>query len=219
MSKAKVARLAGFTVALGATASLAAFAATGTGAYFSDAKTGNVISGTMGSIAITGHDGGGAHHLGISFANMLPGDTSSKTVGFTNTGKNPEDVYVVFDQSALGDHNAATNNGLNDLGHFASVEVDSAGSPVFRSSNLNDDPASCPTVADGHRTDCSPLPHVLKLAENLAPGADGSMTFSFMPSAAFQNVQNVQLLNLPYTLVATQHGIAPDNSLNSTVVN
>src|SRR4051794_22508603 len=111
MSKTKIARIAGFTVALGATATLAGFAATGTGAYFSDAKTGNSITGTMGSIAITGHDGTGLNNLNISFANMLPGEQQSKTVGFTNTGNNPEDVYVVFDQTALGSHDALT--GLN----------------------------------------------------------------------------------------------------------
>ena len=60
---------------------------------------------------------------------------------------------------------------------------------------------------------------MLKLDDSLAPGSSGSMTFAFTPSAKFKNVANAQLLNLGYSLVATQHGITPDNSLNSTVVN
>jgi hypothetical protein len=212
----KAARVAGFTVALGATATLASFAATGTGAYFSDAKTGNTIAGTMGSIAITGHDGQGPHHLDISFADMLPGDAASKTVGFTNTGNNPEDVWVVFNQKDLGTHDGQT--GLNSFGTFGEVHVASSGTAIFGSKNLNDDAATCPPGA-GPAPVCNPLPHMLKLDSNLAPGASGSMTFAFTPSAKFKSVQNVELLHLGYTLVATQHGIAPDNSLNSTVVN
>ena len=211
----KVARVAGFTVALGATATLASFAATGTGAYFSDAKSGNTIAGTMGSIAITGHDGAGVNNLDINFANMLPGEPSSKTVSFTNTGNNPEDVWVVFDQADLGTHDGQT--GLNSLGTFGEAHVASNGTEIFGSKNLNDNAASCPP-GSGPPPVCNPLPHMLKLDDSLAPGSGGSMTFAFTPSAKFKNVENLQLLHLGYTLVATQHGITPDNSLNSTVV-
>src|SRR4051794_2861233 len=134
MSKSTVARIAGFTVALGATATMVSFAATGTGAYFSDAKTGNSISGTMGSIKITGHDGTGTNNLDISFANMLPGDAQSQTVTFQNTGLNPQDVYVVFNQADLGTQDGQT--GLNSLGSYAEVHVASAGSEIFESGNL-----------------------------------------------------------------------------------
>lgn len=214
MSKAKAARIAGFTVALGATASLVGFAATSTGAYFTDAKTGTV-SGTMGSIKITGTDGAGANNTDISFANMLPGEQQSKTVGYTNSGANPEDVWVVFPQSALGDFNHSTDTGLvNDLGHYGEIHVDSNGTEIFGSTNLNDDPVSCPPAG----TDCNPLPHMLKLADNVAPGTSGNWTFAFTPGAKFKGNAGLPVLNLPYTLVATQHGIAPDNALNSTVV-
>ncbi len=214
MSKAKAARIAGFTVALGATASLVGFAATGTGAYFSDAKAGNAINGTMGSIKISGHDGSGANSLGIDLTNMLPGEQQSKTVGFTNTGDNPEDVWVVFDQTALGSHDGQT--GLNSLGTYGEVHVDSNGSEIFGSANLNDNATSCPPGVGSPA--CNPLPHMLKLDDNLAPGSSANWTFAFTPGAKFKNVQDLQVLNLPYTLVATQHGITPDNSLNSTVV-
>jgi len=213
MSTSKAARIAGFTVALGATAALAGFAATGTGAYFSDAKTGNRITGTMGSIAITGSNGTGANNLDINFSNMLPGDTQASSVDFTNTGHNDQDVWVVFDQAALGTGDAKT--GLNALGHYAEVQIKSSGTSVFHSVNLNDNAGTC---TPGPATDCNPLPHALKLTDSLAPGHSGSMEFAFTPSAAFKNVQDLPLLNLPYTLVATQHGVAPDNSLNSEPV-
>lgn len=218
MSKAKAARIAGFTVALGATASLVGFAATSTGAYFSDAKTGNTIAGTMGSIKIAGHDGSGPNNLGISFANMLPGEQQAKTVGFTNTGDNAEDVWVVFPQSALGDFDHSTDTGLvNDLGTYGEIHVDSNGSEIFGSANLNDDPNTCPPGVGTPA--CNPLPHMLKLDENLAPGSSANWTFAFTPGAKFKGNADQAVLNLPYTLVATQHGIAPDNALNSTVVN
>lgn len=215
MRKATLARVAGFTVALGATASLAGFAATGTGAYFSDAKSGNVIAGTMGSIAITGHGGDGANNLGITFTKMLPGEQQSKTVSFTNTGENNEDVWVVFDQAALGTHDGKT--GLNSFGRYAEVHVSADGSEIFGSANLNDNASSCPP-GSGPAPVCNPLPHMLKLEDNLTPTSSGTMTFAFTPGAAFKSVEDVALLNLPYTLVATQHGITPDNALNSTVV-
>lgn len=209
MSKS-ILRIAGFIGSAGLTAALVGAAVNGTGAYFTDAKAGQ-ISGTMGSIAIEGSGGTGGNGLGIKFTNLLPGDTATDTVNFKNTGKNVQDVWVVFDQEALG--NGTADAGLNSLGRYAKVQVKSGSTTVFASGNLNDDADSCPPGA-GPAPVCHPLPHILKLQDNLAPGASGSMTFSFTPSEKFKDVQNVTLLNLPYKLVATQDGIRPDNALN-----
>lgn len=206
MNKSTTIRIVGFVGSLGATAALVGAAASGTGAYFSDAKSGN-IAGTMGSIKITAYDGGGANATDISFTNMLPGEAQDKTVRYQNTGKNTQDVWLVFNQSDLGDFDHSTDNHkINDFGRFAEIHVKGNGTEVFGSKNLNDDANSCPPAG----TDCNPLPSQIKVADGLTPGQVGDFTFSFTPGARFGNgVQDLTILNLPYQLVATQHGIAP----------
>jgi len=215
VSKSRVARIGAFVGSVGVTAALVGFAASGTGAYFSDAKPDNQIKGTMGSVAIEGHDGGGANNLDITFTKMLPGEAQAKSLRFQNTGQNAEDVWVVFDQDKLGDGNATT--GLNSTGQYSEVLIKSSGTKVFYSKNLNDRASTCPP-GTGTPT-CRPLPHMVKLQDSLAPGANGTMEFTFTPSARYKGNAGLPVLDLPYTLVATQHGIRPDDSLNSTVVN
>jgi hypothetical protein len=216
VSRSTIVRIAGFIGSVGLTAGLVGAAVTGTGAYFSDAKSGN-ISGTMGSINVEGHDGSGADQLGMTFTDMLPGEAQTKTVRFANTGKNAQDVWVVFSQAALGDHNHSTDTGLvNDRGTFAEIRVKSNGTEKFESANLNDDQLSCPPgSSDATHPPCRELPHMLLLQEDLAPGAVGDFEFMFRPGAKFKGNANLPVLDLPYTLVATQHGIAPDDALNS----
>lgn len=202
-------RIVGFVGSVGVTAALVGAAAVGTGAYFSDAKSGD-INATMGSIKIRGYDGGGSDAVGITLRDMLPGQAQARTIRYQNTGHNNEDVWVVFPQSALGDFDHSTDDHLvNDAGHYAEIHVKGNGVPVFDSANLNDDSVSCPPAG----TDCNPLPTMLKVASNLTPGQVGDWSFSFTPGARYGNgVQNLPVLHLPYTLVATQHGITPDAS-------
>jgi hypothetical protein len=216
VSKIKLVRIGGFIGSVGLTVGLVGAAVTGTGAYFSDAKGGN-INGTMGSINVEGYDGTGDDHLGMTFTDMLPGEAQTKTVRFGNTGHNAQDVWVVFDQAKLGDHSSATDTGLvNDLGRFGEIRVKSSGTEIFQSANLNDDHATCPPGAsDAEHPPCRELPHMLLLRENLAPGALGNFEFMFRPGARFKNNQLAPVLDLPYQLVATQHGITPDDALNS----
>lgn len=216
MSKKQFLKITGFIGTLGAGAALVATAATGTGAYFTDSASGT-ISGTMGSIKIQAGDGGPAATT-ISFTKMLPGEKGKQTVSFKNVGENAQDVWVVFPQSALGDGNHSTDDHLvNDLGTYATIQIKSAGSTVFYSDNLNDDQTSCPDGAADPSVGraCHALPTMVKLADNLAPGAGGNMEFAFTPDAKFKTNQSLPVLNLPYKLVATQHGIAPDNALNA----
>ncbi|MHB1433063.1 MAG: hypothetical protein ACYCVZ_13205 [Streptosporangiaceae bacterium] len=87
---------------------------------------------------------------------------------------------------------------------------------------------------------CWPIPDVLKLASNVQPGQAGTMTFSFAPgpkwsSAAAETAQffcyplvqgatqedqtcttNSPQYGLPYQIVATQPGVAPNNPDNTT---
>jgi hypothetical protein len=196
-------KVVGFLGTVALTGGLVASAVAGTGAYFSDTKADNHITGAMGSIQVEGHDGSGANNLDSVFTDMLPGDTSSATLRYSNTGHNSEDVWIVFHQADLGTHDGKT--GINALGRFGEVHVSANGSEVFGSQNLNDNATTCPPVG----TDCKPLPAQIKLAGNLEPGHTGDFTFSFKPSAQFKKVQLQQMLNLGYDLVATQVGVQP----------
>jgi hypothetical protein len=213
MARSTIIRAVGFVGAAGLTAALVGAAASATGAYFTDSKAGT-ITGTMGTIKITGYDGGGPDHLDINFTKLLPGESQSSSVRYQNTGDSNQDVWVVFKQSDLGTHDGQT--GLNSYGSYAEVHIAANGSSLFDSQNLNDGYA-CGTPSAGFPTIC-PLPAQIKLADNLAPGVVGDMTFTFGAGAKFKNsVQGAPILSLHYKLVATQHGIAPDNALNNAI--
>jgi hypothetical protein len=175
MRKSKIARIAGFTVALGATASLVGFAATGTGAYFSDSAAGT-IHGTVGSIHVSVSGGNGNSSTDFAFDRLLPGTPQTVTISYTNTGNSPEDVFLTFP-------NATALSALNNLGTFGNVQVNDAGnSDVFDSTNLNDNTPSCGpagTVTAQNPIACKPLPKQLQVDNNLAPGASATASFSF----------------------------------------
>ncbi len=199
------AKTAGFIGTVAITGGLLASAVVGTGAYFSDTKANNHITGTMGSIAVTGHDGSGTNSLDAVFTNMLPGETNSKTLRYTNTGANDQDVWIVFKGAGLGTGDGKT--GINSLGTYGEVHVAANGGEKFASQNLNDNNQTCP-VGVGSPA-CMPLPTKIKLADALEPGHTGDFTFSFKPGEKFKNVQGAQLLALDYDLVATQVGVQP----------
>src|SRR6478735_10552159 len=118
-------KVAGFLGTVAITGGLVASAVVGTGAYFSDTKTDNHITGTMGSIKVEGHDGDGTNKLDVVFTDMLPGETKSAKLRYSNTGKNAQDVWVVFKGAGLGTGDG--NTGINSLGAFAEVHVASNG--------------------------------------------------------------------------------------------
>lgn len=183
-----------------------------TGAYFSDTKQGNV-TGTVGSIKITGSGGTGTDGLNVQFDHLLPGEVQTKTVNFANTGTNPEDVWVVF-------NNPDALHALNNLGTYGEVHLSASGTPVFDSANLNDNSGnSCGAPSP---QGCWPLPQKVKLASNLAPGAGGSFSFGFGYASKLQaqsptggGAWNQYPLGastangLPYQLVAVQAGQTP----------
>jgi hypothetical protein len=212
MRKSKIARIAGFTVALGATASLVGFAATGTGAFFSDSSPGT-ITGSVGSILVSVSGGNGSTSTDFHFDRLLPGTPQTETITYTNTGNSTEDVYLTFP-------NATALSALNDLGTYGSVQVNNAGGQdVFDSTNLNDNTTTCSDPA------CKPLPSQLKVGSNLTPGASATATFSFgypgklhtqfpdfntYPVAGqFTVVPGQSGTGLPIAIVATQVGQTP----------
>ncbi|MDH6236316.1 hypothetical protein [Cryobacterium sp. CG_9.6] len=210
---------AGVGVAL--TLSFASLGATG--AYFSDTKAGSV-TGTVGSIKVTGSGGNGANGLDLQYSNLLPGETQTKTATYRNTGLNTQDVWVVF-------NNADALHALNDLGRYGEFHVAANGAALFDSANLSDDlddPAnpSCGTLAP---TGCWPVPGMIKVASSLAPNTAGnvSFTFGYTPRLQGQSPAGGGVWNsypvptvpvpaptivgngLPYQIVATQVGQTP----------
>jgi hypothetical protein len=241
MNISKTWRLGGFVAALGASAALVASASGATGAYFNDTKAGTV-GGTIGSIKVTTTSNGGNAsrgadgNLNFHFDNLLPGSPQNANVEYTNSGKNTEDVYLVFP-------NAAALHAVNNMGTYGEVHVKSNGNAVFDSTNLNDsldanlaDDGHCSQTIDG----CWALPNVIKLG-TVEPGGQGTMDFSFGLAAKWKNTatEETQALcyplvysgdgnpadqtctgtgqqyGLPYEIVATQQGVSPSDALNS----
>jgi hypothetical protein len=200
---------------------LAAMATVGTGAYFSDTNNGQ-IDGTVGSIKVTTSGGSGAENADFAFANLLPGDPQSATVGYQNTGRNAQDVWVVFP-------NSDALHALNQLGTYGEVHLKSGATSLFDSANLNDDQAPATGSCGGFDpSGCWPLASKYKLASNVAPNATGSMTFTFAYASKLVggNVDGAAPAwnqypvpgstnpgpagsGLPYQIVATQVGQTP----------
>ncbi len=237
MFKSKTARLGAFVATVGVTAALAGTAVQTTGAYFSDARAGT-LTGTIGSIKVTTSGGQGADNLDFAFTNLLPGEAQKATGNYQNTGRNPEDVWLVFS-------NSDALHALNVLGTYGEVHVASNGTEIFASQNLNDDTVSCPPgSSDATHPACAALPRELKLADSVAPGTVGNFSFSFNYAAKLKGPNTggtadvgpgwncypvvgpnstaacdptaTNNYGLPYKIVATQHGVDPFNSLNST---
>jgi hypothetical protein len=225
MRKGTIIRTIGFIGSAGITVALVGAAATGTGAYFTDSKSGT-IAGTMATVKIHTGGGTGADNLNFAFDKMLPGQAQTQTVTFQNTGNSSADIWVVFDKTDLGNNptpggGTTSASGLNSWGTYAEVHLATSGTEIFGSANLND---GYPCGTPGTRVDAwgvtDPtlcyLAGQYKLASNVGPTASGDMTFSFTPSKKFQNTaQGLPVLSLGYKIVATQVGIAPDNPYNT----
>lgn len=219
--KVKALSIAASVALLGGTAFLASGA---TGAYFSDMHDGN-ISGTVGNIHVTPFGGGGATGTDLAFTNLLPGVAQTVKLSYTNTGSDPQDVYIVFP-------NATALSSLNDLGHYGEAHLSANGTALFNSTNLSDHVGTCGTLSP---SGCWPMKSQYLLASNLPVGATGDVSFSFnytgklkgqAPAGAAAPVWNTYpatdgqtTINtadstgsgLPYQIVATQHGITPGN--------
>ena len=158
----------GTTLALAG--ALAVVASGTTGAYFSETRTG-AISGTLGTVHVQTEGGAAINNPTFSWDNMLPGEFKEATVTFKNTGTVPQDVYLKFP-------NATALSGLNSLGTFGEAHIIVNGIEKFASQNLTDKyPCGTPGLS-GVATLC-PVPSTQLLATDVAPGANGTMTFKF----------------------------------------
>jgi hypothetical protein len=182
MKAKKIIALVGAVVLVGA---LAAIAVGATGAYFQNIKAGTV-TGDSGSITVatSGGSTNGTGGQNFTWAHMLPAVPNTATVTCTNSGANNEDVYLVLD--------ATTLTALNSLGTFGECHINATTGDLFDSVNMGF-PA---LVAD------------YKVGSNVAPGGTCWVSFEFNWGANYTNQTPVSL-TLPYSMVATQVGIAP----------
>ncbi len=211
---------------------LIAIATGATGAYFSDTKSGTV-TGAMGTIQVSATGGTGGNNLDFNWPNMLPGVHYTTSVTFQNSGNNPEDVYLNF-------NNLTALSTLNTKGTYASVHIKVNGTPTYAYLNLNDQNSS------------GFLPPRLLLVSNLIPNATGTMVFDFEYASKLATPEPGGVFNLypiydsdswyeahsgyaagygqttarsgidfvmgqhnqglPYQILATQVGISPDDT-------
>ncbi|HET7060135.1 MAG TPA: hypothetical protein VFH99_02360 [Candidatus Saccharimonadales bacterium] len=187
-----------------------------TGAYFSETKQGE-INGSIGSIHIHTSGGNGANGLKFNFSHLLPGEPQTATVEYQNTGANPQDVWVVF-------NNAEALHALNNLGTYGEVTLSNSGGTVFHSANLNDNkPPASGTCGPFSESGCWPLQKQYLVSSNVQPGAGSYFKFTFAYASKFSDSsQEGDAWNLyppesatpegnglPYQVVATQVGQEP----------
>jgi hypothetical protein len=227
MNTKKTARVAGFIGALGASALLLGAAANTTGAYFTDSHDGAINSST-GQVKVDTTD------LQLNFDNLLPGEYKTQRVDYTARGTGSEDIWMVFPtdgtaEALVGRPDDSAGGGLGRYGH---LKVTSTGGASFVSNNLNRnrlDDNSAPCGVDGNgwggsnaeaanRADydvpyCAPANAIL-LQSGMSAGDTGysNVEFGITKLSRGQNAPHAQVAK--FKIVATQHGIRPDNPNN-----
>lgn len=232
----KVAKFAGFVGALCATATLVGVSASSTGAYFTDSHTGE-IDASSGHVRVNVNPADGKLH----FDNLLPGEYKTQTLDYTADGTGAEDIWLVFpttggpngtnpSEAFTGRPDDAAGGGMGRYGHFAVSSTDGAHFTSYNLSanRLDDSSAPCPTDANGEggsdqqatsKSDYSvpycAAPTAILLASNKAAGQGGTATFTFGYTPLVTGPQDVPSTKVvSYLIVATQHGIRPDNPNN-----
>ncbi len=239
MSYGKAWRLGGFVAALAASAGLIATASGATGAYFTDTHPGS-ISANSGHLKVNinsvsgGATASGPDSLVLDFKDLYPTDYRTETINYsTDSIVGNEDLWLVFptdnqfQQNVFdmftGPGSSYNGGGLGRYGHFAVADTHSG--TVFSSYNLSSGYTSdCVPDAFGHAiagpgttdaintgaTPCA-VPQKIKLASNLATGANGHVTLTFgLTSRQTQQDQvEFQGYGVAFQIVATQPGVTP----------
>jgi hypothetical protein len=233
MQKKTLAKLAGFGLALTCTGGLVAYAAGSTGAYFTDSHPGS-INASIGSVKVNIAPGDGQ----LNFTGLLPGVDQSKTIDFQTTGSSVEDIWIVFDADATGHTNKSEAfTGLTSdaqpgpLGRYGHLKITSNWGANFESTNLSNPPgavdpsALCyisPTGQGGEDQQLTSVddktipycaPHATELADNVPAFGTGQATITFGYSKLARDFQQS---TVGYKIVATQHGVRPDDPFNPT---
>jgi hypothetical protein len=234
MKKKTIAKLAGFGISAACAAALVGFAANGTGAYFTDSHTGEIDAST-GSVGVNISPSDGK----LAFTNLLPGSFQDVTVTYQTTGTGPEDIWLVFPQDGTAEafEGKADDAGTGPLGRYGHFALSSTGGANFTSYNLANagttpghtgTPCSTdPTTGWGGSnlqpttptdtttaTYCAP-PAAILLQSNMNPTDVGSAVFTFGFTKLLKAPQSAPLAKVVnYKIVATQHGIAPNDPFN-----
>lgn len=210
MQKKTLIKLGGFIGAAAVTATLVGFAANGTGAYFSDTKTGTIQAST-GTIQVsTTLPANGV----LDFTGLIPGEY--KTVTFTYTAHttdstNGEDIWLVFpnDGSATQVGSSEAFEGNPDdfagggLGRYGHLQVSSTQGANFDSYNLSNPGTSAghtgtpcdvdsngeggnettpaTSTSDFHNAFCAPNNILLAGGLTDSQGGTVTLTFGFTP--------------------------------------
>jgi hypothetical protein len=216
-------KVGGFIATLATGALMVGSAVTGTGAYFSDSKTGTIA-------ASSGHLTLSTSNTALKFDNLMPGEdkTDSVDFGVNSTGKS--DVWLVFTKDT---GYAAWTGPLGEapypaggMGRYGHVQIGTSEAPnLFESWNLQNLPAGSPNTTCtvnqfgwGHGTpstshDDTPalcgVPGSIKIASNLTSGAGGTLNITFGITGRSTG-QNKPVAAVNYQIVATQAGILPD---------
>ena len=90
MSKNSIIKAVGFVGTLAAGAALVGSAVTGTGAYFTSSKDGNLA-------ASSGHLTLNTSETYLNYADLMPGEDKTKDVDFNVDVTGKSDVWLVFD--------------------------------------------------------------------------------------------------------------------------
>jgi hypothetical protein len=226
VSKIKMIKIGGFIATMAAGAAMIGAAATGTGAYFTDSKTGGLV-------ASTGHLTLNTTDANLRFDDLVPGEDKTKTIDYNVDATGKSDVWLVFNPTDVGylawtgasDNPLFPAGGLGRYGHFV---VANGGSTLFQSRNLKLDPAgpgtaaSCSVdpltgrggsdVGSTSPTDTPPycgVPTAIKIASNLSSGEGGVLNMTFGVSGRW-TAQHSPVASVPFKVVATQAGVRPD---------
>ena len=233
MKKRTLAKLGGFAIAAATTAALVGFAANGTGAYFTASSDGNANVSTG---AVTVHT---TDITALNFNGLLPGVYGTQSFQYnTNGGTGLEDVYLEIPANNYLQHIPTSGSfPLGRYGHFAASGPDGS----FSSFNLAAAPGlpSTPNPTDcvvdqygrgGNQTTAAtsladfsngfcPVPQFILLGYGVAsgdPNATASITFGF--TGLLTAPQSTTMAPIPFKVVATQHGILPNDPNNAPFV-
>ena len=224
MSKRAIVKFGGFIATVGAAAALVAAAAGGTGAWFTDTHNGS-LSATSGHLRLNTTD------TTLSFADLMPGESKTRTIDYNVDASGKSDVWLVLDKNDpgvkafTGSKDGGAPGGLGRYGHF---EVWNNGTELFVSSNLQDKGNegvgdACGVDADGHggstqvatsSSDLLPycgVPYAIKVGSNLDSGQSGTMSIVFGITGRATG-QNATWASVPFKVVATQAGHRPDSA-------
>lgn len=231
MKRSTTAKLLAGVAAVGAAAFLIGPATGTTGAYFTESKAGTINAST-GGVHLNTDD------LTLNFTKLLPGEFQTVNVTYTSAGTGLQDVWLVLPTDGTADALngiAGTPSGdraLGRYGHFAVTAPDGS----FTSYNLatagtgihSGDTCTTDSYGRGgsnaqpaNRSDYTvafcPVPNAVLLSYGISPGASGvaAITFGFTKLMNNPAQQNLPLSTVAaFKIVATQHGIAPNDPNN-----